>query len=223
MPGPDDLVGPCRSPRRCGSGCSTVPRLSWTVCLRRRSRPVRAPLDTSLGVPAVVLRPGRRVRGRAEHDLGPGQVADEPARRAADAARLYQASCGHVFGDAMCGYDRTAGKNAVGAATGIGAVTIVAQPDPPGADRHDLQPEPGNGLRPRHDDGLLGRQCRREQNHCCLAGGIIHQLKPWLSPVAVGDTFQLLPGCDHTTAPAASPEPRPLRRFPYVPPPESAA
>jgi hypothetical protein len=40
--------------------------------------------------------------------------------------RLYQASCNHVFGDAMCGYDRVLGKHAAGVSTGIGAVTIAA-------------------------------------------------------------------------------------------------
>jgi hypothetical protein len=75
--------------------------------------------------------------------------------------RLYQASCGHVFGDTMCG----------------------------------------------------------------LTGGILYQLQPWLSPVAVGDTFQLLPGCDHTTA-TCNATFQNLDRFggfPYIPPPEAAA
>src|SRR3954447_4780917 len=43
--------------------------------------------------------------------------------------RLYQASCNHVFGDTMCGYDRVLGTNAAGVSTGIGAATIVAFAD----------------------------------------------------------------------------------------------
>lgn len=42
--------------------------------------------------------------------------------------RIYQSSCTHVFGDKMCGYDRTGGKNALGQATGFGAVAIAAAP-----------------------------------------------------------------------------------------------
>src|SRR6266705_585472 len=40
--------------------------------------------------------------------------------------RLYSAACTHIFGDAMCGYDRVAGKNALGTSTGNGVATIVA-------------------------------------------------------------------------------------------------
>ena len=40
--------------------------------------------------------------------------------------RLWQASCTHVFGGPMCGYDRTAGKNALGVSTGAGLVTMTA-------------------------------------------------------------------------------------------------
>src|SRR5688572_32551951 len=58
-----------------------------------------------------------------------------------------------------------------------------------------------------------------------LAGGIVHQLQPWLSPVAVGDTFRLLPGCDHTTATCNATFQNLARfgGFPYIPPPEAAA
>ena len=35
--------------------------------------------------------------------------------------RLYGATCTHVFSDAMCGYDRAAGKNALGTSTGFGS------------------------------------------------------------------------------------------------------
>src|SRR6266849_2560828 len=39
--------------------------------------------------------------------------------------RLYGAACTHIFGDAMCGYDRVAGKNALGTPTGNGQATIT--------------------------------------------------------------------------------------------------
>jgi hypothetical protein len=58
-----------------------------------------------------------------------------------------------------------------------------------------------------------------------LTGGVARLLKPWLSPVSVGDMFQLLPGCDHTTQTCQTVLQNIARYggFPYVPPPESAA
>src|SRR5712691_8275030 len=40
--------------------------------------------------------------------------------------RLYSAACTHIFDDAMCGYDRVAGKNALGTSTGNGQATVTA-------------------------------------------------------------------------------------------------
>ena len=56
---------------------------------------------------------------------------------------------------------------------------------------------------------------RRRRVVCC---------KPWLYPVAVGDTFQLLPGCDHTAATCNGTFDNLARfgGFPYIPPPELA-
>lgn len=140
--------------------------------------------------------------------------------------RLYQASCGHVFGDAMCGYDRSAGANATGLATGIGAVTIAAQPGSTQAQLvTSFTPSPDTA----YDEGTVscvsGANAGASRTISRLSGGVLYQLQPWLSPVAAGDIFQLLPGCDHTGATCDGTF-RNLARFggfPYIPPPEAAA
>jgi hypothetical protein len=140
--------------------------------------------------------------------------------------RLYQASCGHIFGDAMCGYDRANGKNALGVATGIGAVTVTAQSGSTQAELYTgFAPSPATA----YDEGtvtcLSGANAGASRTIRQLAGGICHQLKPWLFPVAVGDSFQLLPGCDHTvqTCNATFDNLARYGGFPYIPPPEAAA
>ena len=57
-----------------------------------------------------------------------------------------------------------------------------------------------------------------------LSGGTISLLKAWLEPVAVGDGFQLLPGCDHTLATCQNSfnNLSHFGGFPYIPPPELA-
>jgi hypothetical protein len=140
--------------------------------------------------------------------------------------RLYQASCSHVFGDAMCGYDRTGGKNALGAATGVGAVTVTAQAGSTQSELHtSFAPNPPTA----YDQGTMtclgGANAGASRTIVQVVGGVCYQLKPWLSPVAVGDSFQLLPGCDHTV-PTCNAVFQNLARyggFPYIPPPEAAA
>jgi uncharacterized phage protein (TIGR02218 family) len=140
--------------------------------------------------------------------------------------RLYQASCGHVFGDAMCGYDRIAGENAAGTPTGLGAVTISAASGSTEAQIvTTFTPSPASA----YDQGtmtcLTGANAGASRTISTLSDGILYQLQPWLSPVAVGDTFRLLPGCDHTTATCDGTFQNLARfgGFPYIPPPEAAA
>lgn len=139
--------------------------------------------------------------------------------------RLYQAGCNHVFGDTMCGYDRELGRNAASVATGIGAATISAlagstqarivtsfSPSPPAA----------------YDEGtvtaLAGANAGASRTVTRVGGGVVSLLKPWLSPVSVGDSFRLLPGCDHTTGTCDTVLQNLARYggFPYIPPPETA-
>ena len=140
--------------------------------------------------------------------------------------RLYQASCNHVFGDPMCGYDRVHGKNSVGALTGIGAITVVALPGSTQAQiATSFAPSPATAYDEGTITALSGANSGATRTIAALTDGTIRLLKPWLSPVSVGDTFQLLPGCDHTTHTCQTVLQNIARYggFPYVPPPESAA
>ena len=140
--------------------------------------------------------------------------------------RLYQATCNHVFGGVMCGYDRVLGKNSAGALTGIGAITVAALPG-------STQGQIVTGFVPSpvmaYDEGtitaLSGANNGATRTVAALTGGVVRLLKPWLSPVSVSDTFQLLPGCDHTTETCQTVLQNIARYggFPYVPPPEAAA
>ena len=138
--------------------------------------------------------------------------------------RLYQASCGHVFGDAMCGYDRVLGNNAAGAATGHGAQTITAA-----AGTTQSLIAVGAALPAVYGEGTVigatGANTGYTRTIANLGNGAqIALFKPLLFPAAVGDSFTVLPGCDHTTA-ACSNLFNNLARyggFPYIPPPELA-
>ena len=140
--------------------------------------------------------------------------------------RLYGASCTHVFGDAMCSYDRTNGRNAAGAATGIGAVTVTALS---GSSQAQIVTGFTPGPATAYDQGTVtatsGANTGASRTIARLVGGTVELLKPFLSPVSVGDGFRLSPGCDHTVATCNATFDNLLRYggFPYIPPPEAAA
>jgi uncharacterized phage protein (TIGR02218 family) len=184
------------------------------------------PLDTSLGVllwfygHVAECEAGRsRIAIRVKSLMNLLAVQQMPRR-------LYQASCNHVFGDTMCGYDRVLGRNAAGVSTEIGAVTIAALAGSTQAEiATSFSPDPATA----YDEGTIiavsGANSGATRTITRLTGGIVRLLKPWLSPVTVGDMFQLLPGCDHTTQTCRTVLQNIARYggFPYVPPPESAA
>lgn len=184
------------------------------------------PLDTDLG--CLLWFYGRV----AECEVGRGKIAMRVKSLLNLLAvqqmprRLYQASCGHVFGDAMCGYDRMLGNNAAGASTGIGAVTVAALAGSTQAQiATSFAPSPATA----YDEGTItatsGANNGASRTIARLAGGSVFLLKPFLSPVTAGDGFQLLPGCDHTTE-TCNTVLQNLARFggfPYIPPPEAAA
>jgi uncharacterized phage protein (TIGR02218 family) len=183
-------------------------------------------IDTSLG--AVLWFYGRV----AECDVGRSAIAIKVKSLMNLLAvqqmprRLYGASCSHAFGDAMCGYDRVAGHNAAGGATGLGAVSV-------GALAGSTQAQIVTGFVPTpataYDQGTIaatsGANGGASRTIAQLAGGIASLLQPFLSPVLPGDRFQLLPGCDHTVATCNGTFTNLLRYggFPYIPPPETAA
>jgi uncharacterized phage protein (TIGR02218 family) len=139
--------------------------------------------------------------------------------------RLYQASCGHVFGDAMCGYDRVAGRNAAGAATGNGAATITAV----SGTTQGLINNTGAVAAVFNQGTIIGATGANAGYGRTIAnlgnGSQIGLFQPFLFPIAIGDTFTVLPGCDHTANACQSLFNNLARYggFPYIPPPEAAA
>lgn len=138
--------------------------------------------------------------------------------------RIYGANCTHVFGAPMCGYDRTNGKNAAGAATGIGAQAVAAQAgSTPFAVLTGFTPSPATC----YDEGTIiatsGANSGFTRTIQDMSGGTANLYSPFVYPVATGDGFILLPGCDHTVSTCRNTFNN-LARFggmPYIPPPEA--
>lgn len=128
--------------------------------------------------------------------------------------RLYQAACTHVFGDAMCTFNRASLAAAVTAGSGSNQAVIVT----------GLSPSPPKLF----DQGtivcLTGANAGQSRTITQLSSGAVYLLKAWLYPVVVGDSFQLLPGCDHTVATCQNTFNNLIHfgGFPYIPPPELA-
>jgi uncharacterized phage protein (TIGR02218 family) len=173
-----------------------------------------AQLDTSLG--AIVWFYGRV----AETDTGRSKIlinvkslmnllAIQQMPR-----RLYQAACSHVFGDAMCGFDRSTRADTVSALAGSSQAAILTP----------LAPTPATLYDQGTITALSGVNAGQTRTVVTLAAGTVRLLKPFLSPVSTGDSFRLLPGCDHTVD-TCNTVFNNLARYggmPYIPPPETA-
>ena len=171
-------------------------------------------LDTSLG--AVVWFYGRVAEtdvGRSSIDMKVKSLMDLLAVQQMP-RRLYQAACTHVFGDAMCTFNRTSMAATIAALAGSTQAQIVTSLGPSPATLYDQ----GTII------GLTGANAGQTRTVVTLAGGTVTLLKPFLFPVAIGHTFQLLPGCDHTVA-TCNGVFNNLAHYggmPYIPPPETA-
>jgi hypothetical protein len=140
--------------------------------------------------------------------------------------RLFQATCNHIFGGPMCGYDRVNGLNASGVPTGIGQVPFNSGP---GSDQRQINT---GGFMPfptgaEYDNGSIigvtGANAGYTRTIGKLASGVVYFLKPFIFPVVVGDSFNLLPGCPLTQAACADRQNSArYGGFPQIPPPESA-
>jgi uncharacterized phage protein (TIGR02218 family) len=128
--------------------------------------------------------------------------------------RLYQAACTHVFGDAMCAFDRASLATTQSALAGSTQAQIATS----------LTPNPATLYDQGTIIGVTGANAGLTRTITQVSGGTVSLLKAWLYPVAVGDTFRLLPGCDHTVATCQNTFGNLSRYggFPYIPPPELA-
>jgi hypothetical protein len=183
-------------------------------------------LDTSLGV--IVWFRGRVAEcesGRSLIRLKVKGVLDRLSTTQFP-RRLYASSCSHVFGAPMCGYNRLTGVNASGVATGWGANNISALP---GSTRSvviasfvpTLVPSPYNEGTIFGLSGANNGAIRTIRYH---DAGYVYASTPFLSTVAVGDVFQIFPGCSHSDAMCADVFNNLARfgGFPHIPPPESS-
>jgi uncharacterized phage protein (TIGR02218 family) len=127
--------------------------------------------------------------------------------------RLWQSSCTHVFGDAMCLFNRSSLAATFSAANG--STTTVIQGAPTTATPYAQ----GTII------GITGGNAGYSRTiSSFVSGGTLTVKLAFLSSVAVGDQFQLLPGCDRTLATCTNVFNNALHfgGFPYIPTPETA-
>lgn len=129
--------------------------------------------------------------------------------------RLFQPSCNHVFGDAMCTFDRSSRAVDFIAAAGSTQTLIQGVPTLP----TNAQYAQGSIV------AFVGNNFGQTRTIAAITSGQSVQVKlAFLSPVNPGDTFQLLPGCDRTLATCTNiyANPDHFGGCPFVPPPENA-
>ena len=127
--------------------------------------------------------------------------------------RLWQAPCSHVFGDAMCQFDRSSLALNFAAAAGSTATVILGAPS---SSTPFVQ---GTIV------GLTGVNAGQTRTIAGFVSGASVSIKlAFLSAPAVGDQFQLVPGCDHTIATCANVfnNAGHFGGQPYIPTPENA-
>ena len=128
--------------------------------------------------------------------------------------RLWQSSCTHTFGDAMCEFDRSALQGTFSAGPGSTQAKIATF----------LSPTPANLYIQGTINGLTGGNAGSSRTISNMVAGWIYVKLPFLSPVIDGDEFALLPGCDRTLASCTNAfnNANHFGGFPYVPTPETA-
>lgn len=128
--------------------------------------------------------------------------------------RLYQASCGFIFGDARCLFDRESRSADVTAEGGTTSDVIYSSLSASPSTLYDN----GTVISTSGYNNGFARSISR------FTDGKIHFLKPWIFPSGPGETFHLLPGCDHTLDTCKNVFNNDIHfgGFPYIPPPEVA-
>lgn len=138
--------------------------------------------------------------------------------------RVFYGSCSHAFGGAMCGYSRVAGENALGDPTGIGLETITATSGSTQSEIHSAF-VPSTSPSPYIEGtivGVTGANAGFTRTISDHQSGTVYFKLPFVYEVAVGDTFDILPGCPHTVAYCDGVLNNAARfgGFPHIPPPE---
>jgi uncharacterized phage protein (TIGR02218 family) len=128
--------------------------------------------------------------------------------------RLWQSSCTHLFGDAMCQFDRSSRRADVLADAGSTPAQIATS----------YSPSPANLFVQGTIIGLTGSNAGSSRTIANMGGGWVYVKLAFLSPVLAGDQFRLLPGCDRTVATCTNVfnNASHFGGFPYIPTPETA-
>jgi len=128
--------------------------------------------------------------------------------------RLWQSSCTHTFGDAMCQFDRSSMQLIFPAGPGSSQVQIATS----------LTPSPATLYIQGSLIGVTGPNAGSSRSVANMNGGWIYVKLAFLSPISPGDQFQLLPGCDRTLATCTNVFNNAIHfgGFPNIPTPEPA-
>lgn len=128
--------------------------------------------------------------------------------------RLWQSSCTHTFGDAMCQFDRSSMQATFSAGPGSSEAQIAAS----------VSPTPPNLYIQGTLIGVTGANAGSSRTVTNIAGGWLYVKSAFLSPILAGDQFQLLPGCDRTLSTCTNAFNNAIHYggFPYIPTPETA-
>ncbi len=128
--------------------------------------------------------------------------------------RLWQSSCTHVFGDAMCQFDRSELQATFAAAPGSTQTQIATS----------INPNPPNLYVQGTIIGATGANAGSSRSVAAMGFGWVYVKLAFFSPVLPGDEFQLLPGCDRTIATCTNVFNNAVHfgGFPYIPTPETA-
>ena len=127
--------------------------------------------------------------------------------------RLWQSACTHIFGGPMCQFDRT--SLAANFSAGAGSTQTVITNAP-----NSATPFAQGTI-----TGLTGSNAGLSRTVAGYANGSTITVKvAFPFPIAAGDQFELLPGCDRTIATCTNVFNNSVHfgGFPYIPTPETA-
>lgn len=128
--------------------------------------------------------------------------------------RLWQSSCTHTFGDAMCQFDRSDLQFTFAAATGSTQGQIITS----------ASLTPANLYVQGTIIGVSGANAGASRTIASMGSSSVAVKLPFLSSIVAGDQFQLLPGCDRTLATCTNVFNNGVHfgGFPFIPTPETA-
>jgi uncharacterized phage protein (TIGR02218 family) len=127
--------------------------------------------------------------------------------------RLWQPSCSHAFGDAMCQFDRASLATTFAATSGSTSTLLAGVP---------------GGIVPYLQGtviGVTGANAGQRRTITGYSPGVKLTVKlAFLFPVAPGDEFQLLPGCDRSLGTCTNVFANQVHfgGMPFIPAPENA-